>query len=87
MTTLVRRVTTVGNSLGVTLPLELAQAYGLARGNFVELEPTDRGLLLKPVRVVSALEPAGKRHIQGIIQRYRPALDAMARHDRKIASR
>lgn len=83
----IRTVTTVGSSIGITLPQEMAAAYGLKRGDLVELEPTEEGLLVKPTRVVSALEPEGRRRVREIIERYRPALDAMSRHDRSTKGR
>jgi len=87
METVIRKVTTLGNSIGVTLPSEMASAYGLVKGALVEVEPTDRGLLLRPVKVVSALEPEGAQLVKDIVRRYRPALDAMARERRKISGR
>lgn len=50
-----RKVTVVGNSIGVTLPAALARAYGVERGALVSVEPTKDGVLLRPVKVVSAL--------------------------------
>ncbi len=87
MTKIVRKVTTLGNSLGVTLPSDMVQVYGLTKGTLVEIEPTDRGLLLRPVKVVSALDPNSVRLIRDIVKRYRPALNALAKDKRRIADR
>lgn len=85
--TVIRKVTTLGNSIGVTLPTDIAHAYGIVRGALVQVEPTDRGLLVKPVKLVSALSPKGSALIREIVRRYRPALDAMARGERKVVNR
>src|SRR3990170_1603129 len=39
MTQTLRQITTVGNSLGVTLPREMLGSYGLEKGALVELRP------------------------------------------------
>ncbi len=83
----IRKVTVVGNSIGVTLPAEVARAYGLERGALVSVEPTKDGILLRPVKVVSALEPEGVALSEKIIQRYRRALDAMAKDQKKVSRR
>ncbi|MGH2375418.1 MAG: AbrB/MazE/SpoVT family DNA-binding domain-containing protein [bacterium] len=50
---LVRQITTVGNSVGVTLPRELLDAYGLQKGALVEVRAIGMGLLLRPLRLTS----------------------------------
>ncbi len=50
---LVRQITTVGNSVGVTLPRELLDAYGLQKGTLVEVRAIGLGLLLRPLRLTS----------------------------------
>jgi antitoxin component of MazEF toxin-antitoxin module len=54
---LVRQITTVGNSIGVTLPREFLDAYGLQKGAFVEVRAIPMGLLLRPLRLASAKVP------------------------------
>ncbi|MHB8733256.1 MAG: AbrB/MazE/SpoVT family DNA-binding domain-containing protein [bacterium] len=83
----VRQVTTIGNSLGVTLPKEMAEAYGLQKGSLVTVRPVESGLLLEPAKVVSALSPEGSAAVTKIVRRYRNALDAMAREDRTSEKR
>jgi antitoxin component of MazEF toxin-antitoxin module len=61
-----RQVTTIGNSLGVTIPKEMARAYGLEKGSLVEVRPVESGLLLRPARVVSALSPEGAATVKNI---------------------
>lgn len=87
MSRALRQITTIGNSLGVTLPRELLDAYGLDKGALVELRPTREGLLIQPARIVSALSPEGAVLAKGIVRRYRKAFDAMAKDARKVAGR
>lgn len=82
-----RQITSIGNSLGVTLPRELLGAYGLDRGALVELRPTPEGLLIQPAKVVPALSPEGKAMVKGIVRRYRQAFDALAKGERTIVKR
>jgi putative addiction module antidote len=82
-----RQITTIGNSLGVTLPRELAHAYGLEKGTLVEVRPTKEGLLLRPAKVVSALTPEGAAMAKDIVRRYRRAFDAMAKGQRTVDRR
>ncbi len=83
----VRQVTTIGNSLGVTIPKELARVYGLEKGSLVEVRPVESGLLLQPAKVVSALSSEGAVAVKNIVRRYRKALDAMAKDDRSLVKR
>lgn len=48
---LVRQIITVGNSMGITLPREFLDAYGLEKGALMEVGATGMGLLLRPLRV------------------------------------
>jgi antitoxin component of MazEF toxin-antitoxin module len=57
---LVRQITTVGNSIGVTLPRELLDAYGLEKGALVEVRAIGMGLLLRPMRLPSTHVPPRK---------------------------
>lgn len=54
---LIRQITTVGNSVGVTLPRELLDAYGLQKGAFVEVRAIGFGLLLRPLRLTTTRSP------------------------------
>jgi antitoxin component of MazEF toxin-antitoxin module len=80
----VRQVTVIGHSLGVTLPRELLEIYGLHKGSLVELCPEEEGILVRPVRVISALSPAGRALAQDLIRRYRRVLDALARGETTV---
>ncbi|OFX35648.1 MAG: hypothetical protein A2Z07_10520 [Armatimonadetes bacterium RBG_16_67_12] len=57
---LVRQITTVGNSIGVTLPREFLDAYGLEKGSLVEVRAIGMGLLLRPLRLPSTHAPPRK---------------------------
>jgi putative addiction module antidote len=87
MASTLRHITTIGNSLGITLPKELASAYGLEKGSLVTVRPTKEGLLLQPATVVSALTPEGTALAKDIVRRYRRAFDALAQEKRKVSGR
>ena len=56
MTRALRRITAIGNSLGVTLPRHLLKAGGLHRGSLVEVVRAREGVLIRSARIVT-LEP------------------------------
>ena len=87
MASTLRHVTAIGNSLGITLPKELASAYGLEKGSLVTVKPTKEGLLVQPASVVSALSPEGTALAKDIVRRYRRALDALAKEKRRVSER
>ncbi len=82
-----RQITNIGNSLGVTLPREILNAYGLGKGALVELRPTRDGLLIQPAKIVSAISPEGRGLVKGIVRRYKRAFDALAKEDRQVTKR
>ncbi len=82
-----RQITNIGNSLGVTLPREILNAYGLGKGALVEVRPTQDGLLIQPAKVVSAVSPQGRDLVKGIVRRYKRAFDALAKEDRPATKR
>lgn len=82
-----RQITNIGNSLGVTLPREILNAYGLSKGALVELRPTRDGLLIQPAKIVSAISPEGRDLVKGIVRRYKRAFDALAKEDRPVTKR
>lgn len=82
-----RQITNIGNSLGVTLPREILNAYGLAKGALVELRPTHEGLLIQPAKIVSAVSPQGRDLVKGIVRRYKRAFDTLAKEDRPVTKR
>ena len=82
-----RQITNIGNSLGVTRPKEILSAYGLAKGALVELRPTRDGLLVRPAKIVSAVSPEGRDLVKGIVRRYKRAFDTLAKEDRPVTKR
>ena len=78
-----QKVIRVGNSLGITIPPEFAQAYGLNHGSIVEIRPVENGLLLQPATINTDLDPKHKANVNDLIRRYRPVLDALAA-DRRL---
>ncbi len=84
---LLRQITNIGNSLGITLPKEILSAYGLGKGALVELRPTRDGLLVRPAKIVSAVSPEGRDLVKGIVRRYQRAFDTRAKEDRSVTKR
>lgn len=82
-----RQITNIGNSLGVTLPREILNAYGLGKGALVELRPTPDGLLIQPAKIVSAVSPQGRDLVKGIVRRYKRAFDTLSKEDRPATKR
>jgi len=83
----IRQITNIGNSLGVTIPREVLNAYGLSKGALVELRPTNEGLLIQPAKVVSAVSPEGRNLVKGIVRRYKRAFDALSKEERPAIRR
>lgn len=77
-----RQITKQGNSLGVTLPPEMLAQFGLRQGSSVRLE-VDRehgGILVMPVAAVpEEITPAFGARVDAFLERYRPAMDALAK--------
>jgi putative addiction module antidote len=70
------RVTSVGNSLGIILPKELAVRLRLARGDQLHVVETPRGVELTPY------DPALEKELKAgrsVMRRYRSALRKLAR--------
>ena len=70
------RVTSVGNSLGIILPKELAVRLRLARGDQLHVVETPRGVELTPY------DPALEQELKAgrsVMRRYRSALRKLAR--------
>ncbi len=72
-----RQILAVGNSLGVTLPRDLLEAYELRYGSMVEIRPTEAGVLIQPAMVISALTPNMRVLESAIARRYMRALEAV----------
>jgi antitoxin MazE len=59
-----------GNSLGVRIPKRLAERLNLHEGSMIELEETDRGILLRSAevpsleRLVEQMDEAGRPDVE-----------------------
>jgi putative addiction module antidote len=79
---MLRKVFRAGNSVVISLPREAVEYLGLAEGSevFVELDRDARQLVLKPMTVeVGDVDAEFARQVNTFIERYRPALEALAK--------
>lgn len=77
-----RRVIKQGNSLGITLPPEMLQQLNLRQGSSVrvELDEEQGGILVTPVeQPVAGIDAAFAERVDRFIERYRPALESLAK--------
>jgi antitoxin component of MazEF toxin-antitoxin module len=65
-----RRITTIGNSLGVTLPRELLRGCGLTRGRLVEIQRVGTGLLIVPARPLPSPDSVLQKLKAGLVRIY-----------------
>ena len=75
-----RTLITIGNSIAVTIPREFLERHGLNVGDIVELEVTERGIMVRPERV---LDTDFERAFRSVVRRYRGTLQQLAERDRK----
>ena len=79
-----RKIFRSGNSLVVSLPAEALEPFGLAEGAEVSVE-VDRehgGILVRPrERGVKDVDPEFAREVMAFIERYRPALEELGKHE------
>ena len=75
-----RTLITIGNSIAVTIPREYLDRHGLHVGDTVELEVTERGINIKPERVLDA---DFERAFRAVARRYRGTLSRLAERDRQ----
>jgi antitoxin component of MazEF toxin-antitoxin module len=64
-----------GGSLGLTVPKDLAERYHLQPGVEVEITPRDDGILLTPLGVAPWFSVEWERALDGMLERYRDALE------------
>ena len=78
---MVRRIFRTGNSLVVALPKEALECLQLGEGAEVSVElADDRRIVIAPARrQLAGVDEAFARQVSEFIERYRPALDALAR--------
>jgi antitoxin MazE len=83
-----RKVFRAGNSTVVALPREVMAEAGVAEGHevTVEYDAERGGILVKPVRrEVFGIDEEFVRQVNGFIGRYRPMLDALAKHEPPVS--
>lgn len=77
-----RTIIKAGNSLGITLPPEVLSRFGLRQGSYVRLEVDEErgGILVVPiVSDVPGVDAAFAERVDRFIERYRPALESLAK--------
>ena len=78
---MLRKVFRAGNSVVVSLPREAVEYLGLYEGSeiSVELDREARQLVLRPLAVeMGDVDAEFARQVDSFIERYRPALEALA---------
>jgi len=60
MSNIVRKITKVGNSYGITVPVDLLKEAGLSYGDHVHLEPKDGEIVMRKKEEVSLPEGVDK---------------------------
>lgn len=79
---MVRKVFRTGNSLVVSLPRESIALLGLHEGSElnIEVDVDQRHILLSPIEpAVADIDAEFARQLDEFIDRYRPALEALAK--------
>lgn len=79
---MLRKVFRTGNSIVVSLPREAVEFLGLTEGSevSVELDREQRQLVLAPVAdETGEVDAVFARQVSAFIERYRPALEALAK--------
>jgi antitoxin MazE len=77
-----RRIFKTGNSLVISLPRETLISLGLQEGSkvWVTVDEERGRIIIEPLRASLAdIDPAFARQLDDFIDRYRPALEALAR--------
>lgn len=80
---MLRKVFRTGNSIVVSLPREMLDTLGIGEGQqiSVELDRVNRQILIRPAQtpIVASIDDGFARQVNEFIERYRPALEALAR--------
>lgn len=77
-----RKIFKTGNSLVISLPRESLQSLGLEEGSEVHVfvDEDGRRIVIEPLRSSLAdIDPTFARQLDDFIERYRPALEALAK--------
>jgi len=75
-----RKVFKTGNSLVVSIPKNILDPIGIAEGNEVsiELDKKNQQIIIQPVNI-SSIDEEFTKQVSKFIERYRPALEALAK--------
>jgi putative addiction module antidote len=77
-----RKVFRTGNSIVVSLPKDALELLGISEGSEVtiELDREQRQVIISPLQPeMSGIDEAFAREVSEFIERYRPALEALAK--------
>ncbi|MFQ5399397.1 MAG: AbrB/MazE/SpoVT family DNA-binding domain-containing protein [Anaerolineae bacterium] len=79
---MVRKIFKSGNSLVISLPKESLQSVGLQEGSEVTIavNEADGTVIIEPVKPkLAAIDEAFAQQLNDFIEKYRPALEALAK--------
>ena len=80
---MLRKIFRTGNSLVVSIPRDILNALQLSEGKdvFIELDPQQRHIVISPVEkaIAARIDEAFARQVDDFIEKYRPALEALAK--------
>jgi len=80
---MVRKIFKTGNSIVVSLPKKALEQLGVEEGSDVqvELDQENRQIVIRPVElpIAGIIDDAFARRVAELIEKYRPALEALAK--------
>jgi len=80
---MVRKIFRTGNSIVVSLPKNALDQLGVEEGADVqvELDQENRQIVIRPVQlpIAGSIDEAFARRVAELIEKYRPALEALAK--------
>ena len=80
---MVRKIFRTGNSIVVSLPKNALEKLGVEEGSDVqvELDQENRQIVIRPVElpIAGIIDDAFARRVAELIEKYRPALEALAK--------
>lgn len=80
---MLRKIFRTGNSIVVSIPKDILDELQLSEGEdvSVELDSQQRQIVISPVEkeIVTGIDEAFARQVDDFIEKYRPALEALAK--------
>jgi putative addiction module antidote len=80
---MLRKIFRTGNSIVVSIPKDILDELQLSEGEDVsiELDTQQRQIVISPVEkaIATSIDETFARHVDDFIQKYRPALEALAK--------